>query len=93
MSADGVGPVLIVGERAAAVIAAIRELNRDVEVVDRGAYVRVTAPAPCIVTRVAIERALGLPFELPGDLEQVMPSFQGELVIAAGEIRWEARRR
>ena len=88
---SGVGPVLIAGERANAIVSAIRELNPDVEVVDRGAYLRVTAPAPCVVTRAAIERVLGQSFELPGDLEQVMPSFKGALVLAAGEVRWEAR--
>ena len=93
MSTVAVGPVLIAGERASAVLAAIRELNDGVEVVDRGAYLRVTAPAPCVVTRAALERQLGLPFELPGDLEQLMPSFTGSLVLAATEVRWEARQR
>lgn len=91
MSGAHVGPVLIAGARADAIVSAIRELNADVEVIDRGAYVRVTAPAPCVVTRAAIERVLGESFELPGDLEQVMPSFKGALVLAAGEVRWEAR--
>jgi toluene monooxygenase system protein D len=93
MSSDHVGPVLIAGERAEAIVSAIRELNREVEVVDRGAYLRVTAPAPCVVTRAAIERSLGGAFELPGDLEQVMPSFSGALVLDDAEVRWEARRR
>jgi toluene monooxygenase system protein D len=91
MSIMHVGPVLIAGEHANAIVSAIRELNPDVEVVDRGAYLRVSAPAPCVVTRAAIERLLGHSFELPGDLEQVMPSFSGALVLAAGEVRWEAR--
>ena len=90
---DTVGPVLIVGEVASAVIAAIRECNDGVEISDRGAYVRVLVPGRCVVSRAAIERRLGTEFELPGDLERVMPSFKGALVIAETEVRWEARRR
>jgi MmoB/DmpM family protein len=90
---DTVGPVLIAGELATAVIAAIRECNVGVEIADRGAYLRVLVPSCCVVSRAAIERQLGADFELPGDLEQVMASFKGTLVIAETEVRWEARRR
>ena len=42
-----VGPVLEAGEVASALIAAIREGNRDVEIVDRGSYLRVLCPQRC----------------------------------------------
>ena len=56
---DWVGPVLQAGPVADAVIAAIRELNADVEVVDRGVYLRVLVPRRCRVTRAALERHRG----------------------------------
>jgi hypothetical protein len=87
-----VGPVLVDGDVSRAVIAAIRELNDDVSVQDRGAYLRVEVPCRCIVTRAAIERATGRPFQLPGDLERIMPSFKGKLSIAEDSATWEVRR-
>jgi hypothetical protein len=38
---DHVGPVLQVGVLSEAIVAAIRDLNSDVEVIDRGGYLRV----------------------------------------------------
>lgn len=86
-----VGPVLEAGEIADAIVAAIRALNTGVEVLDRGAYLRVSAPGRCEVTRPAIEAALGRTFRLPGDLEQVMPSFAGALEIDEDRAVWGAR--
>jgi toluene monooxygenase system protein D len=86
-----VGPVLTAGFTASAVIAAIHELNTHVEIQDRGAYLRVEVAGRCVVTRAAIERALGRPFRIPQDLEPVMPSFSGFVTMTDDEIRWEAR--
>jgi toluene monooxygenase system protein D len=83
-----VGPVLTRGPLCDAVVAAIRELNREVEVVDRGAYLRVLVPGRCWVSREAIERRLGEPFALPADLEEVMLSFAGRLSINEQEAVW-----
>ena len=41
---DRVGPVLQSGPVANAIIAAIKDLNQEVMVVDRGAHVRVLVP-------------------------------------------------
>ena len=79
---EQVGPVLQGGAAAQAVVAAIRTLNRQVEVLDRGAYLRVLVPGRCLVTRAAIEAELRAPFRLPGDLERVMPSFKGRLSLS-----------
>jgi hypothetical protein len=83
-----VGPVLEVGEIGGAVLDAIRELNPEVDVVDRGAYVRVLVPGRCVVTRSAIERALGRPFVLERELELAMPSFQGTFSLGSDEAVW-----
>jgi hypothetical protein len=84
-----VGPVLVAGPVADAVVAAIREQTRDVVVVDRGAYVRVLAPDRCDVVRAAIERHAGAPFRLPQDLERIMPSFRGRLRVTDDAASWE----
>jgi hypothetical protein len=89
---DTVGPVIEASDRGRAVVAAIRELNPDAVVQDRGAYLRVLVPGRCVVKRDVIERMLGGPFVLPADLELVMPSFKGTLTISADEVVWTWRR-
>lgn len=86
--ADAVGPVLDAGEVADAVVAAIQDLNDSAIAVDEGAYLRVKVPGRCVVTRAAIERRLGRPFQLPGDLEKIMPSFKGRMRCDEREASW-----
>jgi toluene monooxygenase system protein D len=88
---DRVGPVLQSGAVANAIIAAIKDLNSDVIVVDRGAYVRVLVPRNCIVTRSAIEKHLGRSFRFPGELETVMSAFKGSLRLSQDEATWRWR--
>ena len=85
---DRVGPVLQSGPIANAIIAAIKDLNQDVMVVDRGAYVRVLVPQYCVVTRSAIERHLGRSFRFPGELEIVMSAFKGSLQLNQDDAAW-----
>jgi hypothetical protein len=84
-----VGPVLVGGPTARAVVAAIAELNTHAAIVDRQGYVRVRVPARCVVTRAAIEAHLGRPFELRTELEPIMASFQGRLTLTSDEATWE----
>lgn len=84
-----VGPVLQAGPIALAVVEAIRALNRDVGVEDRGSYVRVSCPERCVVSRAAIEERLHHAFVLPGALEQIMPSFKGFLHITDDAVSWD----
>ncbi len=86
-----VGPVLEACDASQAVIAAICELNENVEVKDRGSYLRVLVPERCVVTREAIERALARPFRLPGDLELLMPAFAGVLTMTGDQAVWSFR--
>jgi toluene monooxygenase system protein D len=83
-----VGPVLSPGHVAEAVLAAIRELNPEAEVINRGAYLRISVPHRCRVTRAAVEKHLRAAFRLPADLEEVMVSFQGDLLVTAEEAVW-----
>jgi MmoB/DmpM family len=85
---DRVGPVLQSGTVANAIIAAIKDLNQDVVVVDRGAYLRVLVLRCCHVTRSAIEKHLGRSFRFPGELEAVMSSFKGSLQLNHDDAAW-----
>lgn len=85
---DRVGPVLQSGPIANAIIAAIQDLNQDVMIVDRGAYVRVLVPRCCIVTRSAVEKHLGRSFRFPGELETVMSAFKGLLQLNQDDAEW-----
>jgi hypothetical protein len=82
--------VLQAGPIADALIGAIRELNAEVEIVDRGSYLRVLCARRCRVTREVVERHRGAAFRLPLDLESVMPSFKGRLSISEDEASWDA---
>ena len=90
---DRVGPVLQSGPVANAIIAAIKDLNHDVMVVDRGAYVRVLVPRYCVVTRAAIVKHLGRSFRFPGELEIVMSAFKGSLELNQDDAAWRFGRR
>jgi len=87
-----VGPVLEAGDVAQGVVAAIFELNPGTEIRNRGSYLRVLVPNRCFLTTEAVERALGRPFHLPGDLELIMPSFAGAMTIEEKSVVWEAGR-
>ncbi len=89
-SRDRVGPVLRPSPLTAAVLAAIVERHPDAEIVDRGAYLRVLVPRTCVLVRALVERHAGARFALPGDLEQIMPSFKGRFRVDADQASWEA---
>jgi toluene monooxygenase system protein D len=90
-SYDCVGPVLKAGPLSDAIVAAIRELNKDVLVVDRGAYLRVLVPKSCVVTRIGIENQLGRTMRFPGELEAVMSSFKGTIHLTQEEAVWRLK--
>src|SRR5437762_3256649 len=90
---DWVGPVLQKGPTADAIITAIRDLNPEIEVVDRGAYLRVLAPRCCRVTSAAVALCTGRPFNLPSDLELVMSSFKGLFEVSEDEAIWRSGER
>ena len=85
---DRVGPVLQSGPVANAIIAAIKDLNEDVMLLDRGAYIRVLVPKYCVVTRSAIEEHSGRSFRFPGEFETVMSAFKGSLQLNQDNAAW-----
>jgi toluene monooxygenase system protein D len=84
-----VGPVLTPGPLTDAVVAAIRALNPEAAVVDRGAYLRVLVPRTCRLQAALVEQIGKRAFRLPADLEMIMPSFRGRLRLGEGEAVWE----
>jgi hypothetical protein len=91
-AANWVGPVLRVGDLAEAVARAIAEDNpgKQINIVDRGDYIRVHTEQRCRLTRQTLERQLGHPYELRL-LEIDMPSFSGRLETRADEYVWYYR--
>lgn len=85
-----VGPVLLAGRVADAIVAAIRKQNAGARISCRGSYVRVAVARRCEVDAQAIEALLGEPFRFPSDLERVMPSFRGRLSLSEDQASWES---
>lgn len=74
------------------VIRAIVEDNPEsaVEVIDRGAYVRVQAPGFLRITRPSLERHVGRDFEMR-QLEGMLSAFAGRITTSSDEITWHYR--
>jgi hypothetical protein len=85
-----VGPVLLSGRVSEAVVQAIRQQNAGVRVTQRGSYLRVSVSSRCEVRAETVAELLGEPFRIPQDLERVMPSFRGRLVLSEEVAAWEA---
>lgn len=83
-----VGPVLMAGAVANAIVAVIRARHPAAVVTDRGSYLRVVAPGQCSLTRAGVEAVLRQPFRLPGDLERVMTSFRGRFQVSSDGASW-----
>ena len=90
---NAVGPVLRMSEGIEAIIAAIEEDNpgAEIEVIDRGAYVRIQAQQRMKVTRASIERHIGRPFEMR-QLEPMMSAFAGRIETTSDAILWSFKR-
>ncbi len=90
---NAVGPVLRMSEGIEAIIAAIKEDNpgTEIEVIDRGAYVRIQAQQRMKVTRASIERHIGRPFEMR-QLEPMMSAFAGRIETTSDAILWSFKR-
>lgn len=87
---DAVGPVLRMSEEIPGVIDAIRDDNpdSDIEVIDRGAYVRIQSPHSMRVTQDSLHRHIGPDYELRS-LGAIMSAFAGRISTSADEFRWE----
>lgn len=86
---NGVGPVLRMSDDVEAIIMAIEEDNPDkeIEVTDRGAYVRIQGEQELKVTRASIERYVGRTFAMR-ELEPMLSAFSGRINTTSDEIVW-----
>jgi toluene monooxygenase system protein D len=89
---NAVGPVLRMSDDIEAIIAAIEDDNpgTEIEVIDRGAYVRIQAEQRMKVTRASIERHIGRTFEMR-QLEPMMSAFAGRIETTSEAIVWSYR--
>jgi toluene monooxygenase system protein D len=89
---NSVGPVLRMSDDLDAIIAAIEEDNpgKQISVVDRGAYTRVSGDGELRVTRASIERNLGRDFEMR-QLEGLMSAFAGRIDMTSEEVWWRLK--
>ena len=85
-----VGPVLVAGRVADAIVAAVRQQNAGARISPRGSYVRIAVAHRCEFRTRAVEQLLGEPFRIPQDLERVMTSFCGRMRLAEEGAIWES---
>jgi toluene monooxygenase system protein D len=90
---NAVGPVLRMSEDVEAILAAIEDDNPGtaIEVIDRGAYVRIQAEQQLKVTRASIERHIGRPFVMR-QLEPLMSAFSGRIETTSEAFSWSYKR-
>jgi toluene monooxygenase system protein D len=71
------------------VIDAIRDDNpdREIEVIDRGAYVRIQADDYLLVTEESLQRHLGTGFRIRS-LEAMLTAFAGRIETKSDRIEW-----
>lgn len=88
---NAVGPVLRHGDDVDKIIAAIEDDNpdTDIEVVDRGAYIRVQAQDSLELTEATLQDHLGPDYRIRS-LEVAMSSFSGRVSTESDRIRWES---
>lgn len=84
-----VGPILRMSDEVEPVIEAIREDNpdREIEVIDRGAYVRIQADGYLLVTEESLQRQLGTGFRIRS-LEAMLTAFAGRIDTKSDRIEW-----
>lgn len=86
---NAVGPILRMCDEVELIAAAIEDDNpgREIEVIDRGAYVRIHASGHLRVTAGSLKRHLGETFEIRS-LEAIMSSFSGRIHTTTDAVEW-----
>ncbi|HEY4020886.1 MAG TPA: MmoB/DmpM family protein [Pseudonocardiaceae bacterium] len=85
-----VGPILRMGDEIDQVVAAIEDDNPDteIEVIDRGSYVRIQGEDRVVLTQDTLRRYFGPDFAIRS-LETIMSSFAGRIITSSDSITWE----
>lgn len=88
---DPVGPVLRMGDDVEQVIAAIEDDNPDtpIEVIDRGAYVRVQGEGEITLTQATLRHYFGPDYEIRS-IGAMMSAFNGRVVNTSDSITWQS---
>ncbi|TCK27622.1 MmoB/DmpM family protein [Pseudonocardia endophytica] len=91
---NAVGPILRMCDEVELVAAAIEDDNPDkeIEVIDRGSYVRIHASDHLRVTAESLKRHLGDQFEIRS-LEAMMSAFSGRIQTSSDSVEWSLGRR
>ncbi|NKQ57686.1 monooxygenase [Amycolatopsis sp. K13G38] len=86
-----VGPVLRHGDEVDQIIAALEDDNPDteIEVIDRGAYIRIQAEDRLELTEATLQEYLGADYRIRS-LEVAMSSFAGRVRTGSDHIVWES---
>ena len=86
-----VGPVLRMGDDVELVIAAIEDDNpgTQIEVIDRGAYVRVQGEDRIVLTEATLRRYLGPDFQIRS-FGQMMSAFSERAISTSDSITWHS---
>src|SRR5487761_1049867 len=84
-----VGPILRMSDEVENVVDAIRDDNpdREIEVIGRGAFVRVQADDYLLVTEESLQRHLGTDFRIRS-LEAMLTAFAGRIETRSDRIEW-----
>ncbi|AUL24796.1 MmoB/DmpM family protein [Bordetella holmesii] len=84
-----VGPVLRVSDETDKIVAAIEDDNpdREIEIIDRGAYLRVQAEDRLVLTESSLQNYLGSDYRIRS-LEAVLSSFFGRVATENDSITW-----
>lgn len=87
---NAVGPVLRIGDDVDQIVSAIEDDNpdTDIEVIDRGAYVRVQAESFLELSEETLQDYLGPEYRIRS-LEVTMSSFAGRVLTESDAIRWQ----
>lgn len=89
---NGVGPVLQATPLARFMLEALEEEHEGLFVEDAGAYYRVFAPGVCRMRRELVEEIAGREVEFPRELEVILSSFTGKMIMnESGAVWWSAR--
>jgi toluene monooxygenase system protein D len=86
-----VGPVLRMSDEVEQIIAAIKDDNpgTELEVIDRGAYVRVRGEDQITLTQETLRRYLGADYEIRS-FEAIMSAFSGRAITTSDAIIWQS---
>lgn len=84
------GPVFRRSDMTPKLINALREdTENEVEVIDRGGYIRVEAEERCVITKETLDKQLGQGVvRMPGGIEQRLSSFKGYINTTSEKVEF-----